>query len=237
MNALYRGTIMHARRAPMGHGFRYNLYLLYVNVDALDTLPAAARPRRADCLGDPRVPLGDAVRDRVEASLGERPAGAIYLLTHVRTGGHAFNPVSFYYCHRRDGTLAAVVAEITNTPWGERHAYVLAAPPEGDVVASFDKAFHVSPFFPMGQRYRWRLSRPGAQLRVDMANDEGGAEVFRARLELTRQPLTARTLLVARLTQPLMTWKVHGAIYWQALRLWLRGAPFFAHPRTRGDRL
>jgi DUF1365 family protein len=169
----------------------------------------------------------------VEAALGFRPAGPVRLLTHLRSGGHAFNPVSFYFCFGAGGErLEAVVAEITNTPWNERHAYVLRATP-GGAVASFGKRFHVSPFFPMEQRYRWSIGEPGEALRVEMVNEEGGEEVFRARLDLVRAPLGATALWRAALLSPLMAWKVHAAIYWQALRLWAKGTPFHAHPEKR----
>ena len=124
------------------------------------------------------------------------------------------------------------MAEITNTPWNERHAYVLRAA-AGGAVASFEKRFHVSPFFPMGQRYRWAIGEPCEALRVEMVNEEGGEEVFRARLDLARAPLGAAALWRAALLSPLMAWKVHAAIYWQALRLWAKGTPFHAHPEKR----
>ena len=115
--------------------------------------------------------------------------------------------------------------EITNTPWNERHTYVV---PAGG--GELDKRFHVSPFFPMQHRYRWTFSPPGERLTVDMANDEGARTVFQARLSLTRHELTGRTLAEASLAQPLMAWKVHAAIYWQALRLFLKGARVHTHP-------
>jgi DUF1365 family protein len=151
----------------------------------------------------------------------------------VRSLGYAFNPVSFYYCFGADGrSLEAVVAEITNTPWGERHAYVVPAGPAGASQA-FAKRFHVSPFFGMAQTYRWSFDVPGDRLQVDMQNREGGREVFRARLELERRPWSAPALWRAATLQPLMAWKVHAAIYWQALRLWAKRVPFHPHPANR----
>jgi DUF1365 family protein len=125
-----------------------------------------------------------------------------------------------------------VVAEITNTPWGERHAYVLPAG-AGGVTASFEKAFHVSPFFSMEQDYAWRLGVPGERLGVEMVTRERGVEVFRAGLALQRTAWSPAALRRAAWLQPLMAWKVHAAIYWQALRLWLKGAPFHLHPAKR----
>jgi DUF1365 family protein len=214
--------------------------MLYLDLDELPTLQSpwfgyeVARPlsfRRVDYLGDPRRALRDEVWDRVEQTLGPRDRGAVRILTHVRSFGYVFNPVSFYYCFDADDALTAVVAEITNTPWGERHAYVLSAGSEG-ACSDFEKQFHVSPFFGMQQEYRWRLSSPGDRLTVVMHNAEHAKRVFSAGLSLTRRPFDASHLLRTALRHPAMGMTVHLAIYWQALRLWLKGTPFFAHPNT-----
>jgi DUF1365 family protein len=192
--------------------------------------PALAWFRRGDYLGDPAVPLDRAVRDLVAAETGIRPAGPIRLLTHLRMFGHCFNPVSFYYCYDAAGAkVEAVVAEITNTPWNERHAYVLPAR-DGELRFRFGKAFHVSPFLPMALQYDWRFSEPGARLSVHMRNLDGGAKVFDATLDLERREIGAASLAGALARFPLMTLQVVAAIYWQALRLWTRRTPFHAHP-------
>jgi DUF1365 family protein len=239
-SAIFRGTLAHARRTPRPHAFSYDVWLLYLDLGELPGLLAGPGPlgtgrfsplsfRREDYLAG-EADLAEAARSRVVAALGFRPAGPVRLLTQVRSFGRAFNPVSFYYCFGEDGrTLQAVVAEVTNTPWGERHAYVVAAG-AGGVEAKLKKAFHVSPFFGLDQDYAWRLPTPGERLVVEMRNDEGGQEVFRARLDLRREPWSAGALWRAALVQPLMAWKVPAAIYWQALRLWLKRTPFFSHP-------
>lgn len=214
--------------------------MLYLDLDELATLPSsfwfgieAARPlsfRRRDYLGDPALPLKEAVAAEVQGALGFTPTGPIRLLTQVRAFGYAFNPVSFYYCFRDDETLCAVVAEITNTPWGERHRYVIAAD-GSSATQSFDKAFHVSPFMPMQQRYTWSFSVPDAHLNVAMANLEQDTRVFSAGLTLERRLLSAVELSSMALRWLPLGWGVHAAIYFQALRLKLKGAPFFDHPR------
>jgi hypothetical protein len=242
-SAIYRGTLAHARRGVRTHAFSYGVYLLYLDLDEVAALLAGPGPlragafgllsfRRADYLGG-EGDLAEAARDRVQAALGFRPSGPVRLLTSVRSLGYVFNPVSFYYCFDPDGrTLRAVVAEVTNTPWGERHAYVVPAGPDG-VRSEVAKRFHVSPFFGMEQAYRWRLGVPGDGIEVEMVNEEAGQEVFRARLALRRRPWSAAGLWRAALGQPLMTWKVHAAIYWQAFRLWAKGVPFHVHPARR----
>ena len=231
-SAIYSGVVSHARRGPRAHAFSYRMYMLYLDLDELPGLDLKSF-RRSDYLGDPSRDLATEVRGRVEAALGFRPAGPVRLLTHVRSLGYVFNPVSFYYCFDEGGErLQAVVAEITNTPWGERHAYVLQAGPDG-AVSTFDKAFHVSPFYPMEQTYAWRLGAPGERLEVEMVSLEKGAEVFRAGLAMRRKAFSAAALRQAAVLQPLMAWKVHAAIYWQALRLWVKGVPFHVHPAKR----
>lgn len=246
-SAVYMGRVGHARSAPRAHAFSYATSMLYLDLDDLDTLKSswwfgveAPRPlsfRRSDYLGDPRQALKDAVVETVEPALGFRPNGPVRMLTHVRAFGYVFNPVTFYYCFdARGAELQAIVAEITNTPWGERHRYVVAADHKG-ARADFDKAFHVSPFLPMGQRYDWSFSVPGDRLGVRMTNLEAGRSVFCATLELQRRPFSARELARVALQLPPMGWKTHGAIYLQALRLRLKKTPFFAHPlpATAGD--
>ena len=176
-SALYLGTVRHRRFAPRGHRFTYPLFLLAVDLDELDAVgrvsnwlsttgPALAWLRRRDYFGDPALPWAEEVRRLVAERTGRRPAGPVRLLTNPRTLGFRMNPVSFYFCHDAEGALAAVVAEVTNTPWDERHLYVVesgdpAAARGGTWEARFAKELHVSPFFPMDHEYRWLIRPPG----------------------------------------------------------------------------
>jgi DUF1365 family protein len=234
--------------APTRHQFRYRMFLLYLDLAELprlfDGVPlwsarraAPARFKREDYLGPPDVPLDVAVRDLVERRLGRRPTGPVRLLTHLRYFGYCMNPVSFYYCFSESGDrLEAIVAEITNTPWKERHQYVMAAGGNGPLAFEFDKEFHVSPFMPMDMRYRWRFSEPKERLFVNMQNLKDGAPLFDATLSLAAEPVTARALVGALAAFPLMTAKVIAAIHWQALRLWLKRTPFHVHPGSKTAR-
>ncbi|MEO8690290.1 MAG: DUF1365 domain-containing protein [Solirubrobacteraceae bacterium] len=234
-SAIYEGTIRHRRFAVREHEFRYRIAMAYIDLDELPTLlggrlvrprPGLARFRRSDYLGDPATPLDAAVRDLVAQRLGSAPEGPIRLLTHLRTFGHCFNPVSFYYCFAPDGdTLEAIVAEVTNTPWGERHAYVLKA---GDPIprGGFDKALHVSPFMPMDQRYTWRAPAPGETLSVQIESARASEKAFDATLGLKRRPLTRRAL--AR--HPAATLRMLALIYGHAVALKLKGVPVQPHP-------
>ncbi len=195
--------------------------------------PAPAWFKRSDYLGPAHVPLDAAVRDLVEGRTGTRPSGPIRLLTHLRYFGYCMNPVSFYYCFdAADATLETIVAEITNTPWGERHQYVL---PIGSTQRrshrfEFRKDFHVSPFMPMEMQYHWHLRQPSARLLVHMQNFRHGEAIFDATLSMSRERLESGALVRLLLAYPLMTLKVIAAIHWQALRLWWKKTPIHDHP-------
>lgn len=228
----------------MTHTFSYDLYQLYLDTDELDQVFAGrllwsvdrrnvATVRRSDFLGDPAVSLGDAVRALVRPHTGARPLGPVRLLTHPRVLGLRFNPVSFYHVFERDGeTVAAVVAEITNTPWLERRAYVLAAR-DGRLRFRIAKDFHVSPFQPMDLTYDWRFGTPGRVFRARLRSRRGDDVVFEATLRMERRPLSAATLAGALLRHPVLPLQVLFGIYAQAARLFLKGARHHVHPRTR----
>ncbi len=240
-SAIYEGTINHRRFAVRSHEFRHRIALVYLDLDELDGLlggrllagrPGMVRFRRADYLGDPQVGLADAVRGQVERRTGKVPVGPIRLLTHLRTFGHCFNPVSFYYCFTAQEQLDAVVVEVTNTPWGERHAYVLGCSGEDSVLASsFAKALHVSPFMGMEQRYTIRVAAPGAMLAVHIESHELGRLAFDATLALRRAPLTRGGLARVTARYPAATLRMLALIYGHALALKLKGLPLHPHPR------
>jgi uncharacterized protein len=240
-SCIYAGTIRHRRVDPPTE-FSHRLALAYVDLGELPGLlggrllapgPGPLRWRRRDYLGAPSVSLDDAVRERVLELSGSRPPGPIRLLTQLRSFGLCFNPVSFYYCFDAGGRrLHSVLAEVTNTPWGERHSYLLSdrRPRSSVVSGSFAKQLHVSPFMGMDHVYDARATEPEATLSVHIESRRRGAAVFDATLAMTRHELTRAT--AARMTArfPLATVRVLALIYGHAIGLRLAGARVHPHP-------
>ena len=241
-SCLYAGTIRHRRRDP-DKEFSHRLTLAYVDLDELPSLlrgcllrpwPGLLRFRRRDYLGDPNQPLDAAVRDRVHELSGVRPDGPIRVLTQLRSWGLCFNPVSFYYClDARGQRVAAVLAEVTNTPWGDRHSYLLRRQGSETVLRGrFAKQLHVSPFMGMDHVYEARATAPARSVSVYIESLREGSAVFDATLALQRVPLTTASAARLSARYPLATARVLALIYGHAVGLKLAGARVHPHPRT-----
>lgn len=248
-SCLYVGRVRHRRFRPVEHAFEVPLFMTYLDLAELDEVfrgrwlwsarrPALARFRREDHLGDPEAPLDEVVRDLVAERSGCRPDGPVRLLTHLRYAGFVFNPVSFFYCYDRAGRLDSIVADVTNTPWNERHQYVLPARgARGPLRFLTSKEFHVSPFMEMDLDYAWTFGEPGERLALRIENRApGGRPLFDATLALRRREISGASLAATLARFPLMTLQVVAAIYWQAFWLHRKGAPTFAHP-ARGPEI
>ena len=245
-SALYEGRVTHVRTKEVEHRFAREMAMCYLDLDELDAVVARHplwstgrwRPvqvRRADYGGDRAVPLPDALR-RVAAEAVGVPLGPVRLLAHPRTWGWCFNPLALGFCFDPAGEdVAAVIATVTNTPWGERHDYVLPAA-GGSVDVRVAKALHVSPFFPMDQTYRFRISPPGEVLHVAVDVEEDDRTVLHAGLSLRRRPLDRRAMTDLLVRHPAMTWRESAGIYREAARLAAKGATFHRHPAKAGPR-
>jgi DUF1365 family protein len=195
---------------------------------------------RAYHLGNPSVPLDQAVRDLVGARLGSRPEGPVRMLTQLRYFGYNFNPVSFYYCFDREGkNVETIIVEIHNTPWGELFCYVLGKEQKDSSKKEkqfrLAKEFHISPFMDMDISYQWEFTDPGESVHVLMTSYERGEFIFDAELTMDRREMTGPELSRMLMKYPFMNMKIIGAIYWQALLLRVKGARFYTHPSKRTD--
>ena len=243
------GTVRHSRNVPRRHQFQYNLFMVFVDLAHLDQFaphsrwgwsqswPSIAWFRRADHLGDAHRPLVDCVKELVRSETGKLIDGPIRLLTNFRYWGFEMNPISLYYCFDRTDRLTAVVAEVTNTPWGEQHCYVLnieSTAPTRDQPINVDKDLHVSPFFSMNYQYQFSLNSPGETLVVGIQMQDVSqvcpTPVFLADLCLRWKPDSKWTRFCLLVQFPWMTAKVFAAIYREAARLWWKGVPYVPHP-------
>lgn len=249
-SAVAFGTVRHRRFTPAENAFTYRVAYFYLDLAeiprlfrvpglfGLETFGLYAF-RRRDYLGDAARPLDECVRDAVAQATGRRPEGPVRMLTQVSSLGYCFNPVTFYYCFGPAGDAPEfIVAEITNTPWGERHRYVLPCAGQKSETFTFDKAFHISPFMGMDLRYRWLFTRPGERLLVHMDNLEKGAaeRFFDATLDTALRPWTFWNVARALLFFPFMTMTTVFLIHMQALVLWLKRVPVHTHPQKETAR-
>jgi uncharacterized protein len=250
-SALYVGTVRHRRRRPAVHAFRYRTYHLLIDVDELSALDRGVRGltynRRGltsfhdrDHLGPLDLPVREKLRRWLAGEGVVLPDGPVRVLTNLRVLGHVFNPVSWWFCHEQDGSLAFVVAEVNNT-FGESHLYLLdelEVGRDGLVRASARKAFHVSPFLPIdGLTYRFTFQPAADRFLAHMDVEDADGKLFDATQAGRRQPLTSRTLAQALVRHPLTTLWTVVAIHRQALSLWRKRVPFFRKPEPPDDGL
>ncbi len=254
-SAIYTGRLRHRRFFPTRHEFSYSSTLFYLDLDELPYLFSrnvlwsynAANLgsfKRSDYLGDPEVPLRDEVRRYACELAGDCPNGPIRMLTNLRILGFCFNPVTFYYLFNEDAAAPVLIlAEVNNTPWNERHVYVVHCNPSGKTEFNFAKEFHVSPFNPLDMQYRWVSTVPQETLLVHMENHgvmENASTGLHmdATLSLERQSWSAAALNKILWMQPWAAVKVPLAIYWQALRLLIKRTPIYDHTEliTTGEK-
>ena len=248
-SCIFEGRVRHSRFKPIEHRFTYRLFYMYLDLQELPKVfenrwfwstsrRALARFRREDHVGPHDEPLAESVRAVVAEETGKKPEGPIRLLTHLSYFGFCFNPVSFYFCFDAAGDcVETIVAEVSNTPWGERHCYVLTPEqplaPEAAGRFAPRKTLHVSPFMPMDLDYDWSITAPGRRLNVYMANAANGERLFDASLMLERREIDTWSLGRVLMRYPFTTARVVLGIYRQALKLWIKRCPFYPHPSKR----
>jgi uncharacterized protein len=242
-SALYTGTVAHRRLRPRPHRLRYRVFSLLLDIDEIPALCARLRlfsHRRFNLFSfderDHADGSGGSLRDWVEGRLGQAgldlDGGPIRLLAMPRVLGYGFNPISVWFCYRRDGDLIALLHEVHNT-FGERHTYLLpvAADDRATTISqSCAKTFHVSPFMAMDMRYDFRVHAPDETLSLAIRGSDADGPLIVASLAARRNELTDAALLRAFVRTPLLTLKVIGGIHWEALRLWIKGIRLHARP-------
>ncbi|MGV2986928.1 DUF1365 domain-containing protein [Vibrio sp. E150_011] len=235
------GIVDHRRFTPKKHELRYPLFMPAIDLDELVQLKNQvwgfgdqwwhwARFRREDYLGS--GDLKTAVQAKVFELTGEKLTGKVIAVCHLRYLGLYFSPVNFYYVYDDNDEWRYLLAEVSNTPWNERHYYALKAN-KGDHGENWehDKAFHVSPFNPIEQRYKWKLKPLGKRLFVHLACHRGHKE-FDATVNMQGKPFSSQELLWLLVKTPVMAIKVVFGIYWHAFKLWCKGMPIYDHPEV-----
>ena len=246
-SALYQGFVRHRRFAPKPHHFQYPLFMAYLNLDELPVLAEKlwffgtkpwhwARFRRQDYLGEPGQTLTLAVKHKIAEDTGldiQDLHGDVYFYGHLRYLGFYFSPLNLYFVEDQD-RMRYMLAEVSNTPWNERHYYTI----DLNDLSTHAKQFHVSPFNPMSQKYCWKVRPPGesagkSMVHLEVLPEESESPVFDATMVLKRRPLNQSNLLRVLLATPAQTLSMAMGIYWQALKLFLKGNPFYSHPAKR----
>ena len=250
-SCIYQGTVRHRRRVPVTHEFQYRVFMILLDLAELPSLVGRGSLisdrrfgirsfLRTDHLFDSSTALDSEARSLVRERTGKLPTGPIRLLTQLRCLGTYFSPLNLYfYFDDQDQRVEFITAEVNNTPWNERHCYVLwdgnRRQDSSSLVFSHPKEFHVSPFMDMQMHYEWRFNKTEENLDVQLANSTDRGPIFEAQMRLQRYALTSKLLRQMTLRYPLMGVKVTAAIYYQALKLWWKKCPFYTHPNKRSD--
>lgn len=244
-SALYSGTVGHCRYVPSLHRFKYSIFLFALDLDELATLPslglwfkvgskALMSFHPEDYLTQQSTLTSRHVWNKVLDLGGVDYQGKVIFLGQVRCLGVYFSPVNFYYCYDTEKVLRYLVAEVSNTPWNERYYYLIDAQSQQ---VPIPKTFHVSPFMNLDMVYQWRFSDLNPVLTLHIENQkvdettQTSTKLFDATLVLQRKPLSVNQLRYEWLRIPAMTIKTVTAIYWQALKLWLKRIPYVPYSR------
>ncbi|WP_394205669.1 DUF1365 domain-containing protein [Shewanella waksmanii] len=237
-SAVYRGEVRHRRFGDRPHRFNYGMYMMAIDLDELDVVCRTSRVfgtrwfnpirfQEKDYLKSEPGELKQRISNKVAQLGGHWQGEKVVMMAQCRCLGLYFSPINFYFCYDNNDVCKYMLAEVSNTPWNQRHYYLVDL--EGD--CKTDKVFHVSPFMEMDMQYHWKIVAPEHKVMVHIENHQH-SKVFDATLAMTREEITPGSLLKTWLSTPMMTGKMIAGIYWQALKLFCKRVPFVAHPES-----
>ena len=241
-SAIYSGWVRHRHYSPKSHEFNYKLFLLSLDLDELESgialgpwlrveKPAILSFRHKDYLDGEGKLTKQKVWDRVVTLGGKDFGGKVVLLGQLRCFGLYFSPVNFYYCHDDSGEFKYLLAEVSNTPWNERHCYLVDA--RQNVV--MDKEFHVSPFMNEDMQYHWRFTPLNKTLYLNIDNTQDSEKLFDATFSMQREALTSKGLIKNLLRVPAMTVTTVVGIHWEAIKLFVKGIPYVSYVKKKKE--
>ncbi len=246
-NQYCTGHVVHHRQHPKKHRFKYHMSWCLFNLSQLDQTIKNNRwfslnafnlisIKNKDYINDEQVSIKDKIHDYLVSQTQHPFDGQVYLFTHPRFLGCGFNSVNFYLCYENK-QLSYIVSEINNTPWGQKHLYFHDLKCDSqhahDATFRFSKSFHISPFAEMDIDYAWNFKITDQQFDVSMQLDQKGKTIMNVVLKTQLQPMTDKNQLKWMITRPFQGIKMLSGIYWQALKIWLKGIPFFSHPKSQ----
>lgn len=234
-SCIYQGKVFHKRFSPKQHSFSYNLFFLAIDLDELPILSGLSKYFKVNRFAPLSFRCSDYLNHQQQISKadiwlkvqelgGDDLQGRVLFIGQMRCFGLYFSPINTYYCYDLDGKLAYLLAEVSNTPWNERHYYLIAI--ESEQICA--KSFHVSPFMDLAMKYHWRINEPAEQLHLAIENYHQ-QKLFSASIAMKRQEFSNENLRNNLLSIPWMTAKTLLGIYWQALKLFCKGVPYIAH--------